>query len=513
MSYCNLLKFDSYFLILLSFGLLFGSCSESTLVYSVETKLNPHSISPLTAIFVIEGDQPFRAATKVLGATEISHSSEELSNNLEIPVLGLYPGVLNKVLLTLTYDKGTITDTISIATDPLPEYFPKIEINKIDRTKMEPGLHLCDMHYANNGTFESRPFIFDDQGEVRWYLNLDFFKEIIWPIQRLKNGRLLVAGLNEIHEYNMLGKLIRKSVIDEKYRIHHDIVELPSGELLMAVRKDGATIKVDGKEIPSINDFIISYNLETSQITKEWDLAKNLDVSRFDLNHTIKSDWLHMNGLAFDQRDSTVIVSGKNQGLIKISWDDELKWIMAPKKNWGRSGRDGKGFDTVAFLLTAIDSEGKPFSKEVQLGNESAADFDFPWGQHAPEVLSNGNIILFDNGWSRNYKTQITYSRAAEYKVNEEDKTVSQIWQYGKERGNEVFSLLISDVDYLPKTKNILVTPGFVANYGKIIEVTYPEGKEVFEATLYFKTLKGTKAFAWGQLDIMYRSERFELEY
>ena len=513
MSYRNILKVRSYLVIVVFLGILFGSCNESSLEYSIEIQLNPNSIAPLSALLKIKTDKPCRASIRVLGETEVAQSFEQQSDNLEIPVVGLYPGRINKVILTLEYDKANITDTISITTEPLPEYFPKIEINKIDRSRMEPGLHLCDMHYADNGIFDSRPFIFDDQGEVRWYMNLDFFEEIIWPIQRLKNGALLVAGKNEIHEYDMLGKLLRKSVIDEKYRIHHDVVELPNGELLMAVRKDGATIKVDGKEVPSLNDFIISYNLETSQITKEWDLAKHLDVNRFDLNHTTKSDWLHMNGLAFDESDSTIIVSGKNQGLIKISWDDQLKWIMAPKKNWGKSGRDKNGFETAPYLLTAIDSEGTPYPKDVQMGNLSATDFDFPWGQHAPEILSNGNIILFDNGWSRNFKTLMTYSRAVEYKVDEKNNTVAQVWQYGKDRGREVFSLLISDVDYLPKTKNILVTPGFVANYGKIIEVTYPDAEEVFEATLYFKTLKGTKALAWGQLDIMYRSERFELKY
>ena len=41
----------------------------------------------------------------------------------------------------------------------------------------------------------------------------------------------------------------------------------------------------------------------------------------------------------------------------------------------------------------------------------------------------------------------------------------------------------------------------------------YTTGNEVFEATLYFKTLRGKKTGGWGQLDILYRSERIELKY
>jgi len=61
-------------------------------------------------------------------------------------------------------------------------------------------MHLCDLHYAKNGSYDSRPMIFDDQGIVRWYLDLSAFGDIIWPIQRLSDGVLLVGGTNEIHE-------------------------------------------------------------------------------------------------------------------------------------------------------------------------------------------------------------------------------------------------------------------------------------------------------------------------
>ena len=112
-----------------------------------------------------------------------------------------------------------------------------------------------------------------------------------------------------------------------------------------------------------------------------------------------------------------------------------------------------------------------------------------------------------------NYIQKVNYSRGVEFKVDKENKTVQQIWQYGKERGPKFFSMLISDVDYLPTTKNMLITSGFIYHNAKIVEVNYPENKEVFEATLHFKTLNGKKTFAWGQLDILYRSERFELQY
>jgi arylsulfate sulfotransferase len=131
--------------------------------------------------------------------------------------------------------------------------------------------------------------------------------------------------------------------------------------------------------------------------------------------------------------------------------------------------------------------------------------------------LPNGNLLVFDNGTSRYFENNIQFSRAVEYHINEQDKTVTQVWQYGKERGPEFFSNIISDVDYLHKTNTILVTSGHIKKgtnlSGKIVEVDYETGKEVFEATLYFKSTNGNKTSSWGQTDILYRSERLELKY
>jgi arylsulfate sulfotransferase len=189
---------------------------------------------------------------------------------------------------------------------------------------------------------------------------------------------------------------------------------------------------------------------------------------------------------------------------------------MSPKQNWGKSGRKGKGYETNPYLLTALNNEGIPYSKDIQTGHKSADDFDFPRGPHAPSLLPNGNIIVFDNRPFRNYNNENNYSRALEYEVNEADKTFRKIWQYGKNRGLELFSTIVSDVDYLPKTKNILMTSGFVSpkdnHRAKVVEVSTKDNTEVFEATIFFKsTNKGSKP-GWGQTDILYRSERMELK-
>ena len=98
----------------------------------------------------------------------------------------------------------------------------------------------------------------------------------------------------------------------------------------------------------------------------------------------------------------------------------------------------------------------------------------------------------------------------------EENRTIRQVWQYGKSRGLDLHSPITSDVDILPRTGNRLITSGNVRRgslppHSKLVEVTYPEGEEVFEAHIFFKDALGTKAQAWAQFDLVFRGERYPL--
>ena len=62
--------------------------------------------------------------------------------------------------------------------------------------------------------------------------------------------------------------------------------------------------------------------------------------------------------------------------------------------------------------------------------------------------------MCFDNG---HYRSKIrekfrlnkdNFSRGVRYRLDQEKKTVRQIWQYGKERGEEFFSSYIGNVEF-----------------------------------------------------------------
>ena len=95
------------------------------------------------------------------------------------------------------------------------------------------------------------------------------------------------------------------------------------------------------------------------------------------------------------------------------------------------------------------------------------SNFEYSWGQHSPEIIPNGNLLQFDNGFGREFgNAEVDYSRIVEYEINVNSNniggTVAQIWQYGKER-DDMFSPFISDVDYIQDTSTKLIVAGATA--------------------------------------------------
>ncbi len=480
---------------------------------SLELDYNPNGISPLSA--KISGRSRVAASVnmEIQGSIPISQSFEEtVDHNIEIH--GLYAGTDNEIEITFESENGlTASKTYQVATDPLPSFFPDIEMNVVNESQMEPGMHFSEMHLGNMGTFNSYPLIFDNNGDVRWYVDFSDRGDIIWPIQFNDDMSFYSSSGVTIHEFNMYGEEIEKTIA-QVFDIHHEVIKIPNGNYIAAVSKKGYFFTDDeGIERESVEDLIVEVDAITGETVTEWDLAEVLDVDRVDLLDPNSGDWFHMNAIWYDESDTSLIISGRNQGVVKVDWENNLKWILAPHQGWGKAGRTGEGEETTPFLLTAVDENGTAYNGNVQLGTEYNSGFYWVWGQHTPMLLPNGNLFVFDNGFRRNFFNGPNFSAATEYKIDEENMTIEQVWAYGEERGEDAYSIIISDVDYLPQTGNIIFAPGNIRignGQSKIIEVAYPNKEVVFEATFKYKNQLGT-GMGFGNIDIAYRAERVPL--
>lgn len=97
--------------------------------------------------------------------------------------------------------------------------------------------------------------------------------------------------------------------------------------------------------------------------------------------------------------------------------------------------------------------------------------------QHSVSVLSNGNILLFDNG----NKKPKQYSRALELKIDENNKTAEKVWEFLD--FPIIFSNTMGNVQRLPNGNTLI---GWGTNNRNItaIEVR-PDGTKAFELVNY----------------------------
>ena len=81
-------------------------------------------------------------------------------------------------------------------------------------------------------------------------------------------------------------------------------------------------------------DHIVELDRNSGQVVREWDLRQVLDINRYDLLWNAY-DWIHVNSVWFDESDESLVISGRTQGIIKVSKDNELIWILVSASRLG----------------------------------------------------------------------------------------------------------------------------------------------------------------------------------
>lgn len=464
----------------------------------IYVQLDPYDASPLSALLLFQTEDAMTVDISVAGkdeATTIKNSFDDYETDHNIPVLGLYPDTENEVTVTLTDESGnSMEKKVTIKTGTLAKSIANIEVKEADTTKMELG--DSELTFVVPST--KRAYAFDANGDVRWYstrYNSHIFKE-------LTNGNLLylTKESNDADTYNVLletdylGKIYHRYDFSsssaandtgksegEMTVIHHDGIELPSGNFLLTVN-DGSNY---------IEDTMIELNRETGEIEKTIDLKDILPEAFYeDYDSTSredgKVDWFHQNSVEYDEADNSIIISGRHQDTImKIDYDtSEIKWIMGDSSGWPESYQK-------YFLKGDVKASG---------------------GQHAAIVLSDQDdndettdILYYDNNISVTRGDEVTseqYSEARQVRINEAEMTIEEVWTFGEELGKDYYTKIIGSARYLNNTGNRLVNFGF-RDEGKtssIMEVT-EDGETVINIDL-----SDFPTSAWA-----YRAERFSL--
>ena len=400
--------------------------------------VDPYHNSPLTALVIFETEEEVAPKVTIPGEDELTTYTKTFEKNKVhyLPILGLYPGKVNKI----TIEYGDVKKTLKIKTEKLPEDF--IMPTEIEKDEDE----LTNDLYFFTPSSSGYTCAYDVNGDVRWYLT----NKATWKIDRLENGHLLVSTerlvnspyyLTGLYEMDMLGKIYVEYSLPGGY--HHDYYEMPNGNILVAsddFNNDSGTVE----------DYIVELDRETGKIVKTIDLKDILNMEDGKSENWVDYDWFHNNSVWYDEKTNSITLSGRHQdAVINIDYDTEkLNWIIGDSTNWSE--------EYQKYFFTP---EGD--------------NFEWQWSQHAAMITPEGYVFIFDNGNNKSKNkdeyvdAEDSYSRGVMYKIDTEKMTIKQVFEYGKERGSEFYSPYISDVDYLAKDHYIIHSGGIVYVDGK----------------------------------------------
>ncbi len=404
--------------------------------------LNPYDASPLTALVIFKTEENVTPTVTIKGKDELSTFTHTFDENKEhyLPIYGLYADTENEIIIEYNEDGKKINKKLTIKTDKLPDNMVLPDAVKADKSKLSNDLYFftpSSIGYTS---------AYDVNGDVRWYLT----NYALWDNTRLENGHLMVSTerlvnapyyMTGLYEIDLLGKIYVEYSLPGGY--HHDYFELENGNILVASDDFG-------NEFGTVEDYIVELDRKTGEITKKFDLKEILNMTDGQSENWSNYDWFHNNSVWFDKNTNSITLSGRHQdAVINIDYETgKLNWIIGDSTNWSE--------EYQKYFFTPV---GK--------------NFEWQWSQHAAMITPEGYVFILDNG---NNKSKIkeeyvaaenSYTRGVMYKIDTDNMTIEQVWEYGKNRGSDFYSPYISDVDYLDKNHYIVHSGGIVYVDGK----------------------------------------------
>jgi arylsulfate sulfotransferase len=459
--------------------------SASPVVQELSLTENSNPSVPLAASFYIRTDEPATVTFRIEGGGAEWTVDPRVGLALEhqIALLGLRVDTDHQIVAVATDASGNETafEAIQFRTDPLPEDFPRFVLEHSDAERMEPGATLFNlMKWPEGGADDEfgAVVIVDQDGEVVWYYVAD---HDIGDARLLASGHLLYQSGRggRALEVDMLGNVVAQwhatgtpkeaageSVGVETETFHHEILEMPSGNLLTLSTEmrnyDEYPSSTFDPEAPNdfasvVGDVILEFKRD-GRVQRELKLLDILDPYQTgsgsslgggfwaeiygDIAEGTLIDWAHTNAVFFDPETNAFIFSSRVLDVVvKVDADSqEIVWMLGAHDRWIAPWSD--------YLLSP------------------QGEFEWQNHQHAPMVTPRGTVLMFDNGTNRDGPVEqgapasTKYSRAVEYEIDEAAMEVRQVWQYPGDTGEPFYSSFISDADWLPVTGNVLITSG-----------------------------------------------------
>jgi len=307
----------------------------------------------------------------------------------------------------------------------------------IDISNHNPAETFAGQTILASQGYPKSMFSVDMWGNLLWSFG-DLECSDFWDYEVLESGDILYLCLNE-----MVGLVHPPGTIFWKLYLqgsHHSVLMLPWGNILFLSH---TYVQAASWEELLISDLIREVNPHTAEILWEWRLADHLSPAEHycplcieDIVADDYRDWSHSNSLHYYENDSTILLNVRNLNtFLLISYPSgDILWAC------GDAGSFGGGL------------------------------FHHP---HDPEILPNGNVLMFDNDEHAGHPVT---SRALEIAIDPVAQTAEVVWEW---RDEELWAPIMGDANRLPNG-NTLVTHPWAA---RVIEVN-PSGEKVWQMVM-----------------------------
>ena len=313
----------------------------------------------------------------------------------------------------------------------------------------------------------------DHNGEIVWNYQSD---ARISDVEPLSNGNFaFVTTDNRATEIDVLGNRVGHWYAADRPRgeadaipiptltMHHEIDELSNGNLIVMGTElreyDNWYTSETDPDAPRnrervMGDVIVEFTRD-GKVVWVWKALDHLDPYRIGYetftNYWINRgfpgarDWSHGNGFFHDERDDSLLISFRMQdAVVKVDRKTgEIVWILGDHSGW-----------PLHLQPKLLTPEG---------------EMSWFYHQHMPQITSNGTLLLFDNRtfsarpFAPPLRPAQTWTRAVEYAINEETRSVKQLWSSEGQAMDRLMTFAMGEADAMPTTGNVLLFYGSAA--------------------------------------------------
>ena len=434
-----------------------------------------------------EGADPFTASARDIAVeTPLDANEDGLARTHSFQIVGLVPGAVNNVALTITGPAGNVTQTVTFSVN-MPETDSGYPTH-LDSAAGSSAQPLSDGLYAlmrTNG-YLGYGFFFDNGGTMRYEMVTEGF-----GLDRMlfyDNDLVTCTSTQTISRIDGLGRVKAVYRLDG-YDLHHDINYGSDNTVVALAERSGSE---------TVEDIVLEINLDTGAVEELVDFSDLMADYRDDFTHVITPanaffwqagewDWIHLNTIEYFAEDDSIVVSSRETSTIMKVADvhgaPQVSYFVGDEAQW----------------------EGTPYE---QRSFEQVGDFTPQYGQHSVEYDGEGPsdgsyyLLMFNNNyWANSTRDDFAPNLdGTDVGTDLYNGTTSYVYRYLVDEQAGTFELtesfavpyssIVSNVSHAPASDNYVVNSGVANVFGE-----YDHDGQLIRQFSYTCQLQGYRVF------------------